>query len=82
MLLLAPEEIERRFWDEENARTELYERSRRQQQLEFALAAASWTKSEDVRIQEFQRSLVGAMEALAEAMSAGLGTLEKAMRLE
>ena len=60
--MLTAEEVERRFLEAENARTELYERSRRQQQLDFALTAAPWSKTEDARVEVFQRFLIDTLE--------------------
>ena len=63
--VLSSEDIERRFWDAEDDRTEIYERTRRQQQLDFALAAKPWTKEEENRNGTFQRFLLSALEAFS-----------------
>ena len=51
------EDLERCFWEAENDRGELYERSRRQRRFDFAIAGTSWTKDEQTRNEKFQRFL-------------------------
>ena len=61
--VLSPEQLERRFREAENTRTEAYEETRRQQQLDFSLAVSPWTQAEDARNEEFQKFLIEAFEA-------------------
>ena len=64
-VLLSREEFEQRFWEAENDRVEVYERTRRQQQLGFVLAATPWTKGEEARNDLFQRFLLDALETFS-----------------
>ncbi|KAH8101835.1 hypothetical protein BXZ70DRAFT_79840 [Cristinia sonorae] len=62
---ITPDELERRFWEAENDRTQVYERSRRQQQYDFALATEPWFNAEDTRTQLFQRFILDALDTFA-----------------
>ena len=61
-LRLSTEELQERFWEAEDARNETYARTRRQQQLDFTIAAAPWYKSEDSRNEIFQQFLLQALQ--------------------
>lgn len=62
---VTPNDLERCFWEAEHERTQVFERTRRSQQLDFALATAPWTKAEDSRHEIFQRFLLEAMKTFA-----------------
>ncbi|THH28455.1 hypothetical protein EUX98_g5742 [Antrodiella citrinella] len=62
---ITPNDLERCFWEAEHERTQVFERTRRSQQLDFALAAAPWTKAEDTRHEIFQRFILEALKTFA-----------------
>lgn len=70
---ISAEELETRFWDREHERTHIFEQSRRQQQLDIALAAVPWMKAEDTRNKIFQRFLFNALETFANNQDSRVG---------
>lgn len=59
---MSPGEVEGRFWEAEDNRTELYEKDRCLRQYNFAVATPSWTKTEDGRHETIQKLFSEAME--------------------
>ncbi|TCD68377.1 hypothetical protein EIP91_010886 [Steccherinum ochraceum] len=58
----SPREVERRFWEAEDNRNEVYEKDRSLQQYNFSLASNSWTKTEDGRHEAVHRLFSEAMK--------------------
>ncbi|TCD67804.1 hypothetical protein EIP91_011932 [Steccherinum ochraceum] len=60
---VSQEDLGERFQETESDRGRTFERTRRQQQFEFASAAAHWTKAEDARDDAFQEFLADSLAA-------------------